>query len=344
MRRRLIENISLPIKPISESVAADICIVDNNTLDKLIIEADDYNLETFPLEQYTPIGVVVVPASHTDDGTARIISLAYMDYNNPDNGKYQIDNIYEEIYFGAYGYDMIGFPNLLNKRISAPSININLNVQTIQKWVTTIPLSYFCTDCLDNISGNCIQNPFDLLTYYPIEGYSSYKLPSPYLNDGGKNPIYHSTEDTGNILSDMNGKENTKILLDYDNNFSTDWQTAIAIQNVYNNEYIHPSAQCCWRYHTVGTQQGDWYLPSVGESMYLISRFKKIRQSFILLKNLDVNCINLYIDGELGISEGLCTSNDIERNYFLKVSFDALSVFSCGKNDNSAYVIPFCKV
>jgi hypothetical protein len=66
-------------------------------------------------------------------------------------------------------------------------------------------------------------------------------------------------------LSDMDGKSNTAKILAVDNSQSTAWQTASTINNVSNNQYVHPLAQACWRYYTAGTSKGDWYLPSAGE-------------------------------------------------------------------------------
>ena len=58
------------------------------------------------------------------------------------------------------------------------------------------------------------------------------------------------------------GSANANLILSVDNSNSTAWQTASTISNEGHNKYIHPAAQCCWRYHTEGTSQGDWYLPS----------------------------------------------------------------------------------
>ena len=294
MRRRLLVNNNLPIKPIEESLAADICLVKNNTLDKLIVEADDYNLETFPLEQYTPIGVVVVPASHTDDGTARVMSLASMDYNNPDNGN-NTDHI--RIVFGGDGYDI---ENLNNKE-ALPCIANNITQiiseeQTIQTWLYGEKDCYLASDLF-----NTYPNPYDEGTYYTtgttIGTYPA--APSPYLNDGSKNSIYHSYNDRGNALADINGKGNTENIIALDNTYSTDWQTANTIQSSVSNQnqYIHPAAQCCWRYHTVGTNQGDWYLPAAGELGYLISRFKIITDSIKKINDLGFIALSLALGG-----------------------------------------------
>lgn len=44
------------------------------------------------------------------------------------------------------------------------------------------------------------------------------------------------------------------------------------VSNKGYNQYVHPAAQCCYRFHTEGTNQGDWYLPSAGELGYAIAR------------------------------------------------------------------------
>lgn len=55
------------------------------------------------------------------------------------------------------------------------------------------------------------------------------------------------------------------------------------ITNNYNSGYS-PAACCCWRYHTEGTKQGDWYLPAMGELGYMMVRIKAINQSINALK------------------------------------------------------------
>ena len=63
----------------------------------------------------------------------------------------------------------------------------------------------------------------------------------------------------------MPGTSNFNAIINYDNSNSTAWQTASAISNIVTDIYTHPAAQCCWRFHTEGTNQGEWYIPSTGE-------------------------------------------------------------------------------
>ena len=278
------KRVILPIKPVEESVAADICLVENSTLNKYIVDGNSYNVDLFPAEQYTPIGVVVVPASHTDDGTARIISLAAMDYNNPDSGSTEG---HTKIYWGGYGYNI----SVLNDKPVFPCISTDLNItaetQTIVEWSSLN--NYTCY--LPSDKYNDYPNPYDEGTFYHFGTTSdsrSHIGPSPYLTGGLKNIIYHSTANTGNVCADMDGKGNTEKILTVDNGNLTAWQTAETIQNIDDNEFIHPAAQCCWRYHTVGTNQGDWYLPSAGELGYLCARWKAINYSIQKIINFSI--------------------------------------------------------
>ena len=68
-----------------------------------------------------------------------------------------------------------------------------------------------------------------------------------------------------NAYLDMNGRTKTDQLLSYvDSHEGTSWRTANTIQSDWFSNHIAP-AECCWRYHTPGTNQGDWYLPAAGE-------------------------------------------------------------------------------
>ena len=258
----------------ADTIAGDVCVWDGNT--KRFLRLTD-NTTADDLEEYTPIGVVVVPASHTDDGTARIISLASMDYNNPDNGN---TNRNVSMCWGGDGYDIL----TLKKCQYSPRINTDLGIafgdtQRIIDWINQV--YYLSSDYYFSTTYEGPTNPYDTATCYGSS--SSYACPSPYLNDGSKNELYSQVYDNGsgigNMAEQMDGRVNTNVILDIDNNNSTDWQTASTITNTGRTETIHPAAQCCWRYHTVGTNQGDWYLPAAGELGYLASRWDIINTS-----------------------------------------------------------------
>ena len=72
-------------------------------------------------------------------------------------------------------------------------------------------------------------------------------------------------------VTDIDGKnKTTKILATVSG--LPNWQTDASIDN-NSGTYYAPAACCCWRYHTLGTQQGDWYLGSCAEiSMFVVKR------------------------------------------------------------------------
>ena len=72
-----------------------------------------------------------------------------------------------------------------------------------------------------------------------------------------------------NATSTTDGKANTTTVL----NFATgqsDWQTASTITYT-NGERMYPLFECAWRYHTSGTNQGDWYIGARDELNLILS-------------------------------------------------------------------------
>lgn len=55
------------------------------------------------------------------------------------------------------------------------------------------------------------------------------------------------------------------------------------VENYYGYGYS-PAACCCWRYHTKGTNQGDWYLPAAGELGYIVVRYQTIKNDLKLIR------------------------------------------------------------
>lgn len=272
-----------------EFVAGDICLY-NAEKDKLeLVKVDDWNTQKYPISNYTPIGVVVISASHTDDGTARVMSLAAMNYNTPDVGS---TDGHTYIYWGGNNSDV----STLDNKTAIPYItNTNYaGIGSTQQLVGWYNGSGDIPRMSSNYYDNSYPNPFDEGTCFG-EDYGAL-APSPYLTGGLKNEIYHSTANTNSRCADMDGKNNTEKILAVDNGSSTDWQIASTITNTGNVETIHPAAQCCWRYHTIGTNQGDWYLPAAGELGYLCARWKSINNSIDKLVSSGVEALVLPVD------------------------------------------------
>ena len=244
--------------------AGFVVLVNNETQNKIKVHPD--NLEQYK-EGFTPIGIIVIPTSHDvyETGEAGVMALVAGHCGFPDTGG---EN--SNMMWGHNGVD-IGLPNL----------NVVARQGTMDG------------DVLDEVDGvsnngymplvrsnmkNGKQCPTDPEAwYYDTNSSSSGYIPSPYLEDGSRNPNYYKTDSPSsplNAMADFNGKSNTDLILSL-TTAQPDWKTADTIINQKDPGYC-PAACVCWRFHTMGTSQGDWYLPACGELGYCFSRFDKI--------------------------------------------------------------------
>lgn len=251
----------------SKAVAGDYCLYDKQADKLIIVQNDKLSVDDFPLTDYTPVGVVVIPGSHDVYGTGQcgVMSLVYMDINTPDTGS----TSYNSMYWGQADSSIEALPDLG----SLPYCDSSGNSLSGTNYEAYLPS--------DSFSGT--QCPHDTTAYWR---QSSYRAPSPYLTDGSRNSMYYQTSAPSsryNALSDFNGVTNTTILI----NLATkqpDWNTASTITNSSGSGYS-PAACCCWRFHTDGTKQGDWYLPALGELGYAVSRLKAINEAISKLSS-----------------------------------------------------------
>ena len=219
---------------------------------------------------YTPIGVEVVPAEHDVYGTgqAGIMSLAYMNYTTPDIGS----SSYLRMCWGGYKVET-SLSNL--DAVNYIGDNGNLNNDVVQ---CTTDYVYLPSDQFTKVAG--------------LDGHSKYYYndskkyaPSPFNADGSRNEAYYTTAySTANALSDFDGVGNTAVLTELATSQS-DWKTASTITNNSGAGY-YPAACCCWRFHTAGTSQGQWYLPAMGELGYVLIRIKAINTTINKVKSV----------------------------------------------------------
>lgn len=254
-------------KQVTAYDVGNIVLYNKNTKKKIVI---DINSETtdFPISDYTPIGVVVIPKSHNVYGTgeAGVMSLVDMDYRTPDTGG--------SVYMN-WGCMDIAIPSL---PYYTYTVAIGNNGE-----VTDSILDF--TDCpyLPSDKVAIIKNPYDEKTYYSVT--DKYLAPSPYLNNGNRNPLYYteynSKDNRLNPLSDFDGKSNAQKILAMSTGQSN-WKTANTITNNGDDGYA-PASCCCWRFSTEGTSQGDWYLPAIGELGYMVVRANTINTTLNFL-------------------------------------------------------------
>lgn len=270
-----------PVPGVKESEVGDICVYDVNKGSLAIIKSAEWSASKYPIVTYVPIGVVVVPASHGhyEGGKCAIMSLNYMNCDTPQQGGDMQNMVW------GVSSDINTIPNL-NK---IPYVGIGGDVSSVV--IGEVSNSAYLPS--DDDSFTSVQNPYDNKTKYHI--YSNYYTPSPYNNDGTFNTEYSritSPSSTSNCLSDFDGYNNTKKIIEVRGNkdYST-WKPNS------NNRDDYPAASCCDMYFTQGTKQGDWYLPATGEIGYVIVRLKNINTTidnliesgFITAKTIDKN-------------------------------------------------------
>lgn len=223
----------------------DIYINDATTNTNRFVSSTEYFNNLVSDSNITPIGIVVIPSSFTDDNKTRVMGL-FKASTNIDPTAFGSKDLY-------WGYKD--------------------TVQTKYDYVRDInkATSYF--GYFPNTEGTYENTP---------------NLPSPYTSDGDKNPAYFYR-----ALSDMDGEGNT------DNIISrvtvADWQTKKYISNA-QTEGCYPAAMVCRRYITVGTNRGDWYLPSVGELGFCLVKLDAINNILtnFINNNVEADTIDLY--------------------------------------------------
>ena len=303
MRRRTFLTLGTEGINASDAAACDVCLYNKTTDKLLIVEAAKFTINEYPSTKYSPVGVVVIPGNHNvyGDGSCAVMSLKEMNYDTPDTG----GTVYKHMLWGHLAIDISNMTNFNQVCYVGSNGTVNKTVQGVND-NAFLPSDKFST----------VQNPYDKDTYfYYNDGY--YYIPSPYNDDDTRNPAYYQTaspSSSNNAMSDFDGVGNTKILTDLATEQS-DWKTASTITNECYSGYS-PAACCCWRYHTPGTKQGDWYLPAMGELGYIIPKFNKINQAISTLISAYGSSVEVQVDDDLDNWSSSEYSSDYARNVY----------------------------
>ena len=263
----------------SDYVAGDIVLWDGEK--KVVADPNGFSL---PTSGYTPIGVVVIPASHMDDGYARMMSLKWMSCDDPENGSSERENM-----VWGTATDISGLTNYNQVPVIARYDDESaggVTALTEPQEIYTARTYAFLSSDIPSWTGE--TNPEDEGTRWKrsntymntggtVDAYNFY-APSPYASDGTPNPLYRATSYSGgsinNALSYFDGRHQTDVILEArgEKDYGS-WKPSTGTPEDY------PAASCCDMYHTVGTSQGDWYLPSQAEFGYVIARLNAINKS-----------------------------------------------------------------
>lgn len=227
----------------------------------------------------TPVGVVVIPENFLPDGKSRIVSFKPINKN----GNFVDDDVFMK---WCENWDS----NTINNSFNTVPITDNNNNENI----TNFNYGYLPSD---NFNGE--KSIIDNKSKY---NNNEYLIPSPYLNDK-LNPSYKK-----HALSDFNGFENTKKLINSTNNYE--------------------AAISCWNCNMYSLQ---WYLPSVGELGLLLTRLNHINNVIRDLGGVKIDENEYYWTSTSCGTDGayyICTSDGLV-DYYAK--------------DLEHYVRPFAK-
>lgn len=287
---------------------------------------------------WVPDAVVVVPYSHTGDGTVRAMGLEYANLTTPSTG-----GVASNIRWGA-SVDIAG----INNYTTGIKFS-NYNDQTSS--FGTFGMVYLPSDLF---SGDKV-NPYDTETVYTA---TEHYAPSPYNEDGSKNDAYHSLGDfasvTNNFLKDMDGKGNTLKIL---RSLNQDYLSQTLYANTLDNEQtktttdgitlnLFPAACACARYgnsilkpcnidpaktleENIAANAMPWYFPSCGEVGYIIVRWERIQYALS-----QVGAIPLEVNMML-------SSTEYTYNTVCGLHPSTGIVYSRGKENHPGLVRPF---
>lgn len=308
--------------PSTEAVAGDVCMYGINE-GKLII-VNDWDASKYPIDKYPPIGVVVVPGSHGhyEGGKCAVMSLNHMNCTTPQQG-----GATQGMYWGV-GTDIELLPNLNMVPYVGNDGNIGEDVigQTTGLNIAFLPS--------DHPQFNKVDNPYDTKTKY--YNNKKYYIPSPYNNDGTLNTEYSritSPSSTANCLSDFDGYNNTKKIIEVRGS-----KIYLTWKPTYNNGSDYPAASCCDMYSTVGTNQGEWYLPSAGELGYVVVRQQTINNAIDKLISAgvtNVNTVQLF---------NYYSSSEYSKTASCLIDFYSGNISGYSKDLPNPYVRAFCLV
>ena len=225
---------------------------------------------------YTPIGVCAIPVGLTvnlgnqgvNKGKSRVVSLANMSLKTPDTGTLRRGHVEGDnnMYWGDE-------TKVLGNTDNGPVFSKNpyTGVEKNTNWVRLPTTSYLLgSSRFGNIDKTDDHYPIHYMNrYYPGDGENRFGV-SPYGEFSNK--FFQG------YLGNLKGKENCDLIM---SKVTVNWQEG-EIENSLSPGHC-PTVCSCRRYHTKGTQAGDWYLPTIGELGIMWARMKEINDSLDLI-------------------------------------------------------------
>lgn len=135
-------------------------------------------------------------------------------------------------------------------------------------------------------------------------------------------------------MTDIDGKNKTEKILATATG-QVDWLTDTTIENSSAANYT-PAACCCARYHTLGTQAGDWYLGACGELCQILINKTNINTKLAAISAIySVDSINSLLNNYLWTS----TESGGNIVYRINTTNAYLTCYDYFGKKNNSYVI-----
>lgn len=220
-----------------------------------VFEDDGYTVKSIDLNGKTPIGVCIVPASHTPENEDRVLSFMAADPTNVEEGKTGNSC---DFTITSYVSTTIA-PSYYSKyaTMSGSTSGSQCCFGTQASSVTVTNTTYL------NDNG-----------FYYYSSSSSNNSHVPVLNlNGDKNDSFGVS---GTAQSQMDGETDT--LYHMSNVTTQDWRSLTDISNCGGAEIM-----AARRFYTEGTRPGDWYVMSIGEGFYLMQFIDRVYNVFTAL-------------------------------------------------------------
>lgn len=283
-----IDNIENDIYDTADLVAGDIILANNETEKLTYCKSEE--LEQY-VDTHTPIGVVVVPTNHDiyETKEAGVISLVNMSCNTPEIGTLEDEKMYSS--GRVEDISLLARDTLAGYSLSG--------VETTADSVAFYNHGGIASDRVGPNEGTSYPKNSNL-RYHPDFnndlGSSNCKAVGPYQENWEKNPDYWTTvissNKNNNAFAVNKGYEIAKAICEKSSSYDDSWKTSPTVQNA-NSRSFDPVSCCCQRYHTKGTNQGDWYSPTICEWGYITARIQLISQSLKEIKKYYNNVVDI---------------------------------------------------
>ena len=288
---------------------------------------------TYPQDIFEPIGVVVIPQSHNvyGDKSVGIVALKYISLTTPNEGSIELNTIP----FGGDGHVSTDiktyvpiYENNTHSSVKMVDANTTNRVYFPIQQLPTLEVYFECVN--------------DTKAGYTQDSYTSQRMiPSPYMPNDERNEMYFTPNDD-NILNYFDGKEKCEEILK-ECTSQPNWKTDQTIlQNTNKNSF--PIVCASWRYQTIGTKQGDWFVPSSGESGYMCARRMFIGYTLESIKHFFEMNIITHIDSlttcdavsstsnfDIGFVSGRFNPSDNTKSQSSNIPFTKMRIFEKGE-------------